>query len=216
MRNLFWGVTFVIIGVLLLLDNLGVADFADILHDYWPLILVVWGASILYRRKEPVQPAAVPPVAPPGSPSIGTTGADQPWSAGQTAQTPPSQGLPTELIEESHVFGNMTYRILSDRFKGGSISGVFGDTRLDLSGSTIAEGDHELKIHGVFGNTVIILPPNAPVAIAASALAGTLTIMGERKSGFSPELSRTSQTYAAASGRLRITLSKVFGDARIE
>ncbi len=71
MRNLFWGITFVLIGLLLLLDNLGYADFEQILHDYWPLLLIVWGGLILFRKKTPkVAPFPAPP--PPPETTMGT------------------------------------------------------------------------------------------------------------------------------------------------
>ena len=34
MRNLFWGFILVMFGVLLLLDNIGIADFGEMIHDY--------------------------------------------------------------------------------------------------------------------------------------------------------------------------------------
>ena len=37
------------LGVLFLLDNLGVADFGTIISTYWPLILILIGIRIFFR-----------------------------------------------------------------------------------------------------------------------------------------------------------------------
>jgi len=208
MRNLFWGITFVLIGLLLLLDNLGYADFEQILHDYWPLLLIVWGGLILFRKKTP-KVAPFPPPAPPPEATIGT-----PQSAPNSAF--PSTTMIGDLIHESQVFGNIVCRVSSQNFKGGSISTIFGDAHIDLTGAIFSEGDHELKVHSVFGNTFITLQKDAAIAISASSVFGNLTILGQRKSGFSTDVQMSSASYSTQTRRLRISLSKVFGDARIE
>lgn len=50
---LFWGLVFIVLGVILLLNNFGVLAF-DI-WDYWPAIFVLFGAKLLLdatRRKK--------------------------------------------------------------------------------------------------------------------------------------------------------------------
>src|SRR5208283_859844 len=137
MRNLFWGITFILIGLLLLLDNLGYADFEQVFHDYWPLLLVVWGGLILFRKK--TQKVEAPPTFQAG------TAATNPQPATAVAAQPSSIG--GDLIHESQVFGNIVCRVSSQNFKGGSISTIFGDAHIDLMGATLAEGEHEFKVH---------------------------------------------------------------------
>lgn len=45
--NLVWGVILTVIGLLFLLENVGV-DAWEIIFKLWPLILIFWGASKLY------------------------------------------------------------------------------------------------------------------------------------------------------------------------
>lgn len=45
--SLFWGVLLIGIGVLFLLDNLGILYFDEIISDYWPLILIAIGLKII-------------------------------------------------------------------------------------------------------------------------------------------------------------------------
>ena len=55
------------LGVLFLLDNLGVADFGTIISTYWPLILILIGVRIFFRYGRTEHTAA------PGSVSTGAT-----------------------------------------------------------------------------------------------------------------------------------------------
>ena len=181
------GIILVILGTLFLLDNLDVLQFGEVLHYGWPVIFIIWGVSILTRKKpEPVSPAV-------------------PFSA----------SLSTDLLHQSNVFGDLVTSVASQNFKGGSVSTVFGDCHLDLSKATFASGDHELRVHSVFGDSVITIPRDAPVAIVASSFLGGLSIMGEHREGMSSDLQWASTTYPTASGRLKIYVSKVFGKATI-
>ncbi len=47
-RNIFWGIILILIGVLFILQNLNVIDFEWVrLWRLWPVLLVLWGVSIL-------------------------------------------------------------------------------------------------------------------------------------------------------------------------
>ncbi len=49
--SLFWGVLLIGIGILFLLDNLGIVYFDEIISDYWPLILIAVGLKIILGAK---------------------------------------------------------------------------------------------------------------------------------------------------------------------
>ncbi len=192
-NNLLLGVVLITFGLFFLLDNLGFADFGELIQDYWPLLIIVWGLSILIRRR----PATMP------QPADGR---------------PAAEGIPAldkEAFSESTVFGHLFSSISSQAFKGGSISTVFGDCEVDLTKATFAEGEHSLRVHGVFGNTNIILPKECAVSVTASSLFGTLTLLGQHKSGVATDMTMSSPTYASSSNRMRIHVNRVFGDVRI-
>jgi len=195
MRNLFWGLILVIFGTLILLNNLGIADFEDVIRDYWPALLILWGALILTRRRReqrsvPVAETVVPPNA-------GT------------------QSVEGELIHDSNVFGDVWLNITSQSFKGGSVSTIFGDCSVNLSQSVFAEGEHVLRIHSVFGDSSIILPKDAAVSISASSTFGSLTVHDQHKSGFSNDIQNTPPSYESSPRRLKLAITKIFGDVRI-
>ncbi len=191
MRYSFGGIILIIIGVLFLLDNLDVADFGDIVSTYWPLILVVMGFVILRRRRQQGQTEAV-------------------FTQHEVQQT-----VTGDLIHESNVFGDIFLSITSQSFKGGSINGTFGDIEIDLSKAVFAEGEHLLRIHGVFGDCTIITPKDGAVSVSASSTFGDLMVFGQRKEGFSPSLDNVSPAYANNNSRLKIMVTITFGDIKV-
>ncbi len=187
MRNYFWGSILVIIGILLLLDHLDVLEFRDVIHNYWPLILIFWGLSILIRKK----------------------------TFGPTTEPDTSQHIDYDLMHQSSVFGDVHTSITSQNFKGGSVSTIFGNSMLDLSKSSFEAGEHILRVSGVFGDTSIILPKDAAVSISASTVFGSLTILGQKKSGISNDIQITSPNYSSSPNRLKVSVGKVFGNVRV-
>jgi predicted membrane protein len=187
MRNTIWGFILILFGTLLLLDNLTVIDFWDIVGKLWPLLLILFGFSILrHRKREP------------------TTSFD---TLNQTSGA--------DLVHQSSVFGDLAIAVSSQNFKGGSISTVFGDTTINLSAMRIAEGEHLFRLHSVFGDSDVRLPADAAVSITGSSILGSITALGQKRSGISADLDVASSAYATAPNRLKISVSNVFGDVRI-
>ena len=191
---MFWGFALIVFGVILLLDNMGYADITDIIENFWPLILIFFGISILMKRKQSQSVVADAPLQ----------------------QTTPQQGFQSELIHDSNMFGDVIASISSHNFKGGSASTLFGDVRLDLSKCVIADGSHHLRVNGVFGSSTIILPKNTAYIISGSSFFGNLTVLGQQKQGISTKLQTASPSYNEATNRLIISVSQIFGDARVE
>lgn len=188
MRNTYLGIIIALLGVLILLDNLDLLEFGDVLHYGWPVILVVWGISLLTKQSK-----------------------EQPAGDGVTPEPP----FAAELLHQSAVFGSLHVAVSAPNFKGGSLSTVFGDCVVDLSKCTIAAGEHQLRVHGVFGNTTVVLPKDAAVAVRGSAVFGSVALMGQRQEGVSSELSWLAENYGTAPARLQLTVSRVFGEVRV-
>jgi lia operon protein LiaF len=139
--------------------------------------------------------------------------------AGSSRAGSPSGGpyqSESELLHQSSAFGDISVNVTSPHFRGGSISTVFGGSNLDLSSAGIAEGEHELRIHGVFGDSRLVLPKDAAVAISASSVFGDLIILGQRKGGISTEIQHVTPNYPLASNRLKVIITRVFGSIRVE
>lgn len=52
-QSIFWGIILLLFGVLFLLDNLGIMyfNFWGFIGGWWPVILIVLGISIIFKRK---------------------------------------------------------------------------------------------------------------------------------------------------------------------
>ncbi len=191
--SIWWGTVLILFGLLFLLDNMRVLDLSEVLHQYWPLLLVLWGIIVLARRGE--------------KPGTDATASPQPNVFSDTQGESSS-----DQLNQSNVFGDLRMRVQSRNFRGGSISTVFGDSNIDLSGSGLAEGEHELKLSGVFGDTTITLPKDVPYAVDAHTVFGEVRVKDQHRSGITSALTYQSPDYAAGAKKLKIRASQVFGE----
>lgn len=187
MRNLFWGLVLIILGILFLLDNMDVADFSYVIRTYWPVVFILWGIHVLLRKKQ---------------------------QSHIEVNTSPSE-TSSDLIHRSNIFGDESISINSQNFKGGSVSNIFGDIDLDLSKAVIADGEHVLRLHSVFGDTIVQAPKDCGISVSASAVFGDLKVFNEKAGGLFKEITTASSNYQTASKKIKIQVSQIFGDLRI-
>jgi lia operon protein LiaF len=119
------------------------------------------------------------------------------------------------MLNNSSVFGDIDMKIVVPGFRGGMVSCVFGDVNLDLSEVQIADGEHLLKLDGVFGGLHLLLPKDLAVFVTARAVFGDVKVLGNTRGGIGQELSYTSPNYVDAPKKLRVYANQVFGDVRI-
>lgn len=189
MRNQYWGIVLIVLGVLFLLDNMNVADFGYVIRTFWPLILILWGIGILIKKKEPEVIRVFSDI---------------------------SEKVEGELFHKSNVFGDAVFNVTSQNFKGGSISTVAGDCEIDLAKAVIADGEHWLRVSGVFGDVRIELPKNASIAVSANSVIGDVKVFEQKKSGFLSAIQYASPHYEAASKKLKMSVTQVFGDIGVQ
>ena len=202
------GIILITIGVLFLLDNLGFANISDVIYTYWPVILVIIGLSLLFRRYEPYRGAST---SPSGSKSPGT-GPDE-KKAHASFQSFSSNA--SDQISENNTFGEMNLVLTSKNFRGGNINTVFGEVEVDASSIELAPGEQVLRIHTVFGDTRISLPKGIAVRVTAHTSFGDLRVMNVYKDGIFQEIEYTTDGYDSAEKKLRLIVSQVFGDLRV-
>jgi predicted membrane protein len=192
-RSYLGAIILITLGILFLLDNLGVADFGTIISTYWPVILILIGIRIFFRYGR---------TSAPSSPTVSMhSGATQESSA--------------SAINNSNVFGDVDIKINSKEFRGGSISNTFGDMNIDLSEIGLAEGEQLLKLDGVFGDLHVLVPKDIEIYVTTHSVFGDVRVLGNMKSGFGQEISYSSANYSAASKKLRIVSNQVFGDVKV-
>ncbi len=77
-----------------------------------------------------------------------------------------------DYIDYVHVFSGGERQIVSDNFRGGKVSAVFGGSEIDLTQAKLAPGVSELEIACVFGGTTIIVPDDWNVKIEVVPVLG--------------------------------------------
>jgi len=194
-RSYVGALILITLGVLFLLDNLGVANFGDIISTYWPLILILIGVRIFFRYGR------------------GTAHGNEAQDPGM--MTGSSQPSSASLVNTSSVFGDLDLKINAKDFRGGRISNTFGDMNIDLSEIELAEGEQLLKLDGVFGNLHVLVPKTIELFVTTHSVFGDVRVLGNIKSGFGQEISYASPNYPAANKRLRIVSNQIFGDVKV-
>ena len=187
-----WGIALIVVGVFLLVGNMAGVDIGDLISTWWPLILVVWGLTMLFRGSRTSDPSKSTKIPEAGA---GAVSSDQ--------------------LAQSSVFGDATIRVSSQSFRGGSLSTVFGDSDVDLRQCVLAEGEHWLRVSGVFGDTEILIPQTMAVSVTASTTFGDVQITDQKREGFAPALNYESPEFSTASRRLHVQTSQIFGDVTV-
>ncbi len=80
-----------------------------------------------------------------------------------------------EYIDYVNIFSGGDRQIVSDSFRGGKITCIFGGMELDLTKAKLAPGRHEIEIACVFGGATIIVPESWYVTIEVTPVLGGFT-----------------------------------------
>ncbi|HTY58948.1 MAG TPA: cell wall-active antibiotics response protein LiaF [Bacteroidota bacterium] len=195
-RGRWLGFALIAAGVIFLLDSTGTLDMGDVFRTFWPVLLVLWGITLLTRsgarRRSWDAPSAPAPAV------AGTVSGD-----------------PGESLESSNVFGDVDIRVTSRAFRGGSATTVFGDITVDCQQGGLADGEQSLSVSGVFGDARVIVPPGVALDVTAHTLAGDASVLDQKRSGISSSVTYVTPGYASAPKRLRLRVSQVFGDINV-
>jgi len=188
--RVIWGVVIIVIGIILLLNNIDALDLGEFIADYWPVLLIILGFSLMLKRRN-----------------------HQKMSTSLAGD----KDIVCESNEAyySNVFGDFHVAIASSDFQTGKVNNVFGDVKVDLENLNITSGEKKLDLSGVFGDIKVSVPKKVPFFIKANIVAGDIKIMGEKRSGFSVEKIYKSENYDTSENRLNIFISHVFGDIKV-
>jgi len=112
------------------------------INMFWPSIFIIIGVIFIFSRRKG-------------------------WNSVSTA---PQVG--DDYIDYIHIFSGGERQIVSDNFRGGKVTAVFGGSEIDLTRATLAPGVSELEIACVFGGTTIIVPDDWNVKIEVVPVLG--------------------------------------------
>lgn len=109
---------------------------------FWPSIFIIIGVIFIFSRRRTWNPNTI----------ISKSGDD--------------------YIDFVHVFSGGERQIVSDNFKGGKVTAVFGGSEIDLTKATLAPGVSEIELACVFGGTTLIVPDDWNVKIEVVPVLG--------------------------------------------
>ncbi len=188
-NSIFWAVIIILVGLLLLLNNLNYIDIGDLSRDYWPVILILVGIFLLIKRER--------------RHDIEDFTSDKDITSDKA------------ILQQSNVFGDLKVNITSQNFQAGKFNTTFGDIVLDLEKLDFSDGEKLLDVQGVFGDIKISLKKELPVFIRANVTAGEIKIFDQKADGLLKEMTYQSDNYQTASKKLKISISQVFGEIKV-
>jgi predicted membrane protein len=113
----------------------------------------------------------------------------------------------TDFLSQEYVFGGGNISVVSNNFKGGKFTAVFGGGKIDLSRSELApEGVNVLEVKLVFGGVEILVPRDWNVQIDTQSVFG----------GFSKKKNGISESEVNPAKTLVIKGSTVFGGGEVK
>jgi predicted membrane protein len=195
-RNLFWGIFLIGLGLIFLLDNLNYLDFGDVVHRYWPLILIYFGLQTLVSSRKSFDSKK--------------NSSESDLSGDHLAQS----YSPTGVENVSNVFGDIRMRFDSQTIRQFYCSNVFGDVDLDFN-RAIFEQNSSIRVNGVFGELITRLPQNVAAEVKVNYIAGESHIFDNHQSGLFKNISYTFPSDTAESKAIRIETTVVFGEIKI-
>lgn len=180
------GVALVGIGGLVLLDQQEVLDAGAIVSDWWPVLVLVAAGLDLLRRPPRVVSATVLGII--GLALLGvTTGVlgtsvwEVVWPLGFVAlgvwllvRRPGASARDAtrdEQVDVVAVFSGRRLAATAPRFRGGSVTAVFGGVEVDLTSATI-DGEAVLDAVALFGSVDVVVPLGWRVLIDGPAIFG--------------------------------------------
>lgn len=192
-RRLVLAAFFIIIGIFLLLNNLGLVPPILLPLFSWPMILIIIGTFILLTKRELLPslifigigmyfllpdffdfdfyniwvfwPVII--IAIGMSFLLRNRGPQRRSSSGKSGS---EHGM--EYIDELSIFSGGEKIVTSKNFKGGKITNIFGGTEINLLNSNLAKGTNYIDIVNLFGGSTLIIPSNWNVKIDMVSLFG--------------------------------------------
>ncbi len=154
-------------------------------HVNFPLILILFGVYIIFRNREYRNYKQY-------------KNKFDPFVKNETVSD--------DHIEEVAIFGGGERYFHSQNFQGGSVTAVFGGSKLDLTECKLAPGEQVIDIVAIFGGVEVIVPSNWKVVIDVTPIFG----------GFSNKWRRDPNLVLDQTSTLRIKGTVIFGGGEVK
>ena len=185
------GVILVLVGLFLVMRNTGIfPDFIEHIVFSWPMLLVAIGLVMTLGASEKTSGVIVMAVG--GFflipmifretfhaynmfwPSIFIiVGVIFIFSKRKGWNSVTSAGISgNDYIDYVNIFSGGERQIVSENFRGGKVTAIFGGTELDLTKAKLAPGRNELEIACIFGGATFIVPDDWFIIIEVTPVLG--------------------------------------------
>lgn len=222
-NHFFLAFLLIFFGLLILLNNLGVASFDLTFGTWWPLLLIVIGLhQLLSSRFTNLFAFVLLFVG--GSLQlrklglIGSMHLRLFWPlllilfglillfnfGGASRRGVETK--PNNTSDDVVIFGSVERRIASPSYRGGNVTALFGGVTLDLRGSEMSAGTNFLNIQAVFAGVDLILPTGWTIEVKGIPVFGGIEDQRKKQVG----------TEDANQPKLRINALVVFGGIDIK
>jgi len=119
--------------------------FSETFHVYnlfWPSIFIIIGVIFIFSKRRG-------------------------WNSVST-----SSAVGDDYIDYVNVFSGGERQIVSQNFRGGKVTAIFGGSEIDLTRANLAPGRSELELACIFGGATIIVPDEWFVTIEVTPVLG--------------------------------------------
>jgi len=188
----FWPLVIIAVGVVFLLDHLEILDSGYAISTFWPLTLVIAGLSSLLSRHRPgiwfglilillgavfqLQQFGLLPPDIWGLlwPLLVICGGLFLLLRTRRGNSSEVQAVLTDDLDVSSVFAETRRQVTSRQFRGGKISAVFSKVTVDFAAAGLEGDSAAVEASVVFGEIVLIVPPEWQVVTQGSPVAGSI------------------------------------------
>jgi predicted membrane protein len=119
--------------------------FRETFHVYnlfWPSIFIIIGVIFIFTKRRG-------------------------WNSVSTAAA-----VGDDYIDYVNIFSGGERQIVSQNFRGGKVTAIFGGSEIDLTRANLAPGRQELELACIFGGTTIIVPDDWNVTLEVTPVLG--------------------------------------------
>jgi len=225
--RILFGAAVLVIGIIFLLDNLGVVYSWEYLR-YWPVLLILlglvkmfeptgtparvfWGVvvlvgllllldrlDILEFRFWDLWPIVLILVG-----FAVLRGSRYSRAFRQAGPQLKESTEPDPYVRMSAVLGGMAITNTSSDFRGGAVTAIMGGGKIDLRQASIKSGEARLDVFAFWGGIELLVPRNWTIVIQASPIMGGIE-------------DKTDHNQPSTQGRLVITGSAIMGGVEIK
>lgn len=189
--KLVLGVAIIVAGLVLTLDNLGLIEAHTILK-LWPLVLVAMGVAkirqdrngggmggwflvlggvflLLFTFSRGHLAEALAPML---VVAVGILIVVK--ALKQSRGVPPELAKSDDFLQGTAIFGGFKRRVLTQAFKGGELTAIFGGYEVDLRQAALDSGQARIDVFVLFGGGEIRVPDGWEISNRATAMFGAL------------------------------------------